>query len=230
MEINKFFEKQWKLIVGVIGGAILISSLFVFRSMQSIQKEKLAQENYFSVEKRLLDLKSKKLNPQPDKKNEKSAVVDFTQSKIDLAKLIAEHPGTIASQMAAIHLAKLLVDEKKYEEALAELKKVENKDKGLVNTLVQQQIGQLLADNNKCEEAIIVWQKILDRKEASFIHNETKIQQALCYAKQNEFKKAEEILTNLVNQPLNRETGDNSSSKEAEKYLRLIQFKKTSGT
>lgn len=235
MDLLKIFEKQWKLIIGIVVGAIFIGGIYVTVKVQAEKKEKKAQESYFAVEKNLLDLKAKK-NAQPaelDKKKTKQApiVVDFAPVKTELEKIITDFPGSVAAQMAGIHLASLLSEEKNFDLALTLLKKVENNSKGLVNTLVQQQIGQLLADQNKCQDAIGVWQKIISRSEASFIHNDVKLQQALCFAKINDLKKAEEILTNLANQNLNSQTSDNSSvSKEAEKYLRLLQFKKATGT
>lgn len=231
MEFMKFLEKQWKLVVGLFGVLTLAGALVTFLSYRSIQKEQLAQESYFAVEKKLLDLKNKKESqPTDPKKEAKKEVIDYSQVKIELEKVMSDFPGTVASQMAALHFANLLIEEKNIDVALAALQKAENNSKGLVNTLVQQQIGQLLADKDKCSEAIAVWQKIINRKEAEFIHNETKIQQALCYTKTNDLKKAEEILTNLANQSANSDMSKSASSKEAEKYLRLIQFKKASGT
>ncbi len=228
MNFSKFIEKQWKLVLSITAAIALVAVVIGFSSIRATQKEKSAQESYFVVEKNLLELKNKKTHPDTGVKTE--AVVDFSQVKKDLEKVMTDFPGSIASQMAAVHFANLLIEEKNFDLALTTLQKVQNNDKGLVNTLVQQQIGQLLADKEKCKEAIEVWQKIVDRKEAEFIHSETKIQQALCYTKLNDLKKAEEILTNLSNQSANPEIGNSTSSKEAEKYLRLIQFKKASGT
>lgn len=230
MEFGKFFEKQWKLILGLAAVAVLAGGGATLLSIRSTQKEKAAQESYFAVEKKLNDLKKPEAPVANKKEKTKPEVIDYTQVKKDLQKIMTDFPGSIASQMAALHFANILVDEKNTDAALATLQKVENKDRGLVNTLVQQQIGQLLADKQKCPEAIAVWQKIIDRREAGFIHNETKLQQALCYTKLNDFKKAEEILTNLANQSANPGMSASASSKEAEKYLRLIQFKKASGT
>lgn len=229
----EFIEKQWKLILGAAGIVILAGAVVTLVSVRSTSKEKAAQESYFAVEKKLNDLKNKKPEaPTADKKEKPKteAPADYTQIKKDLEKVTADFPGSIASQMAALHVANILVDEKNAEAALITLQKVENKDRGLVNTLIQQQIGQLLADKQKCPEAIAIWQKIIERREAGFIHGETKLQQALCYTKMNDFKKAEEILTNLANQTANPDMSNSASSKEAEKYLRLIQFKKASGT
>lgn len=227
MEFAKFFEKQWKLILGLVAVIVLSGGVVTFLSVRSTQKEKSAQESYFLVEKKLVELKNKKPDPADKSKNE---VVDYTQVKKDLEKIISDFPGSIASQMAALHYASLLVEEKNFDVALATLQKVENNDKGLVNTLVQQQIGQLMADKDKCQDAILIWEKIIQRKQAEFVHGEIKIQQALCYTKLNDLKRAEEILTNLANQVNSQQMGNSSSAKEAAKYLRLIQFKKTSGT
>lgn len=226
----KLVEKYWKLAVGIIGAAIVGGALMAFISGRGTQKEMAAQESYFAVEKKLMDLKAKQ-NPQPGPEGQvaKPESVDFAPVKKDLEKVMADHPGSIAGQMAALHYANLLVEEKNFDLALSTLQKVETKKNGLVNTLVQQQIGQLQADKGNCNEAIVSWQKILDRKEAAFIHDDLKIQQALCYSKTNDLKRAEEILTNLANKS-SADMSATPASKEAEKYLRLLMFKKASGT
>ncbi|MGZ3691345.1 MAG: tetratricopeptide repeat protein [Pseudobdellovibrio sp.] len=228
MDIGKFFETNYKAIFGVFAAFVVVGGIVTLVSNQSAAKEKKAQEAYFSVEKKFIEAK----NPQAQDAEEKKPVEkpNLAQIKQDFEKVINDFPGSVASQMAALHVAGMNTEEKNYDQALAVLQKVENKDTGLVNTLVQQQIGQLLADKDKCAEAITVWQKILDRKEAAFLHDDVKLQQALCYSKTNDTKKAEEILTNLANKTANPDMAASTASKEAEKYLRLMQFKKASGT
>jgi len=232
--MTKALEANWKILVGVFAALVIGGAAVAFTGHFTAEKEKKAQEAYFNVEKKLYELKAKQANPAtPDAKGvdaKKPEAVDFSGVKQELEKVMTDFPRSVAAQMAALHLAGLQSDEKKFDEALMTLQKVESKDKGLVNTLVQQQIGQLLADKDKCTEAIGVWQKILDRKEAAFIHSELKLQQALCYSKTNDLKKAEEILTNLAAQAPNESMGPSTTAKEAEKYLRLLQFKKASGT
>lgn len=231
MSFMQVLEGNWKVFLGVFIAFVIGGAAVAVTTNISHNKEKKAQEAYFSVEKKLNDLKAKQAAPgDAADKTKKTETVDFTQVKTELEKVIADYPQSVASQMAAVHLAGLLAEEKNYDSAIAILQKVENKDKGLVNTLIQQKIGQLLADKDKCAEAITIWQKVIDRKEATFIHSELKLQQALCYAKTNELKKAEEILTNLAAQIGDIESVNPTSLKEAEKYLRLLQFKKASGT
>lgn len=226
MSFVSVLEKQWKLILSLAAAVIIFVGALAYMSMHSVKKEKVAQESYFAVEKKLNDIRNAQMNPAAGA----AASADFTAVKAEFESIMADYPGTVAAQMAALHLANLLVQEKNFDLALAHLQKVENTDKGLVNTLVQQQIGQLQADKNQCKEAIETWEKILKRKEAEFLHGELKLQQALCYTELNDLQKAEEILTNLANQTVNPDMASSSVAKEAEKYLRLIQFKKASGT
>ncbi len=232
MKLMNIIEKQWKLILGAFLLFVVAGLGVSFLSFQKTKKEQIAQEKYFLTEKKFLELKNKK-NAPADEKTKTPAVntdAEMAQLKTEFEKVIADYPGSKAAQMSAVYESDILVTMKDKAQALAVLKKVESNDAGLVNTLVQQQIGLLLADQGQCPEAILLWQKILDRKQASFIHNEAKMQQALCYHKMNDSKKAEEILTNLANQKPDAGLETSAISKEAEKYLRLIQFKKASGT
>ena len=228
MSLLEIFEKQWKLIVAVLLSVVVAGAAITIKNVSQTEKEKRAQESYFLTEKKFFDYKNKKTAPA--EQAAQIPEVDPAQLKADFEKILNENPGTVAAQMSALHYSSLLAEEKNFEAALAVLQKNEDRSKGLVNTLLQQQIGQLLAHKNDCQTAIQTWQKIVDRKEASFLHGEVKIQQALCYTQLNDLQKAEELLTNLANQSANPEIGDSSTSKEAEKYLRLLQFRKASGT
>ncbi len=231
-------EKNWKLILGICLVLVLGGAGLAIRSTLTTSKEKKAQENFFLIEKKYTDYKAKKDNPE--KTNEKmtakaekvtpeNLAIQLESIKKELETFITNNPQSKATQMAALYFAEISRQQDSTESALAILLKVQNNDTGLVNTLVQQQIGQLLANSEKYQEAIDIWQKIINRKEAKFLHNELKIQQALCYQKLNNSSKAEELLTNIANQKTENQT-DNSSVKEAARYLRLIQVKKVTGT
>lgn len=223
MSLANVVEKQWKLILGVVVVAVVAVGAFALISANTAKKEKVAQESYFLAEKKLVDIKSRQLQGT-------QAAADYSSVKADFEKIVNEYDGSIAAQMAGLHLAHILVLENNATLALSTLEKVETGSKGLTNTLVQQQKAQLLADMGKCEEAIQSWEQVIKRKEASFLHGESKLQQALCLTKLNQLQKAEEILTQLANETVNPDFGNSSVPKEAEKYLRLIQFKKVSGT
>lgn len=228
MDYSKMLEQYWKPVAGLFIAIVVVGGIVSIASSRSKAKEEKVQESYYVIEKKLIDLKQKATAPADATK--KADPVDYTEVKKELETFANENVGTIAAQMAALHLAELQVADKNQAAALALLQKVETQDKGLVNTLVEQQIAQLLAGQDKCQDAIAVLQKIIDRKEAAFVHNEAKLQQALCHVKLGNTKQAEEILTNLSSQSSQAEYGNSPATKEAEKYLRLLQFKKTSGT
>ena len=56
---EKYIEKQWKLILSVFGGVALLGAAWALLGTQSLTKEKQAQEKYFIIEKKLLELKAK---------------------------------------------------------------------------------------------------------------------------------------------------------------------------
>lgn len=228
MDFAKVLEQYWKPVAGLFVAVVVIGGIMSITANRSKAKEEKVQESYYVIEKKLLELKQRAAAPA--NVTQKTAPVDFTDIKKELETFANENVGTVAAQMAALHLAELQVADKNQAAALALLQKVETQDKGLVNTLVEQQIAQLLAGQDKCQEAITVLQKIIDRKDASFVHSDAKLQQALCHVKLGNTKQAEDILTNLSSQSSQAEFGNSPATKEAEKYLRLLQFKKTSGT
>ncbi len=231
MSVMSVIEKQWKLIIGLFIAVMVVGGVISALAVQKTNKEHKAQENYFMAEKKYLEIKNKKANPETAAKEKTpDTPADYMTVKTDFDKIIQDYPKSTAAQMSALYLTDILLNEKNTDQALATLQKVESKDDGLVNTLVQQQIGRLQADKDKCQDAVDTWQKIVKRKEASFLHNEVKIQQALCYQKMNDNKKAEELLTNIANQKTDKANEPSTINKDAEKYLRLIQYKKVSGT
>lgn len=231
MDFMLILEKYWKLIAGAFVALVIVGITAGVLSIQGAKKEQQAQASYFLAEKKYFELKTKAATPPAEAATKKiEAPADYSGVQQDFEKVIADFPKSKAAQMSAVYLSDIYMTEKKKDLALSTLQKVENKENGLINTLVQQQIGILLADQDKCTEALAVWQKIIDRKQAQFLHSNARLQQAFCYQKMNDSKKAEEILTNLANQKLDANLEAASSSKEAEKYLRLIQFKKASGT
>ena len=216
-----FVEKNWKLLSIGFAAIIITGFVFVLMTVQSERKEKTAQENFASFQNQF-----NKMKEQQGSKDTKT-VVDTVKLQNDLSDFIAKNPNTVAAQMAGILLSDILISDKNTTEALNVLKKVQSNSSVLSNTLVFKTMGQILADTDKCQEAIEVWDKILANKKAEFTFADIQIKQALCYQKLNNTLKAEEILNKVKN---NKTEGQEQSSLEAEKVLRLIKFNKASGT
>ncbi len=220
-----FIEKNWKTLSFVCAGLIVLGLAISLVSGQAERKEKSAQESFAVINEKITKMKEQQSvkNTTADSK----VTTDIPAFKKDLEDFISKNQSTVASQMAGISLADILMSEKNSTEALNVLKKVETNSSNLSNTLVLKTMGQVLADGDQCKEAIAVWDKILANKKAEFAFGDVQIKQALCYQKLNDSKKAEELLTKIKN---NKIEGQEQSSLEAEKVLRLIQFNKAQGT
>jgi predicted negative regulator of RcsB-dependent stress response len=216
-----FIEKNWKTLSFVSAGLIILGLIAALVSGLAESKEKKAQENFASLQTQLNQFKE-----QQSAKDSK-VTFDTLKLKKDLEDFISKNPATVASQMAGLSLSDILVSEKNTTEALNVLKKVESNESVLSNILVLKKQAQLLADNDQCKDAITAWDKVLSNKKADYTFSDIQIKQALCYQKLNDTKKAEELLTKVKN---NKTEGQEQSSLEAEKVLRLIQFNKTQGS
>ncbi len=242
----EFLEKNGKLIAGAFFALIAIGLIATFISNSSKKNEIETQEKFSMIELDYTKYKeemTKSIAPQTpsnplakaDKKADGKDSFDAAAKaekmraplSANLSKFISENKKSVATEMAALYLSEILLDEKKNVEALEVLKKVDSQSNDLTSVLVQKKLGSLLADNNQCEEALKVWDKLLKLSTAKFAHSEVKIMQSLCYQKMNDLKKAEEILISVKN---DKTEGSAENSQHAERILRLIQFKKASGT
>ncbi|MBC7456776.1 MAG: hypothetical protein H7235_00760 [Bdellovibrionaceae bacterium] len=244
----EFLEKNGKLIIGAFGLLIVVGLITVFASTNSKKNEEKTQEKLAVIELDYTKYKeevAKSMAPASpikddkksleDKKNKVKTMADAGLNSvqlrgklmISLTQFIADNKKSVATEMAALYLSEVLIDQNKNTEALEVLKKTESSSNDLTSVLVQKKIGSLLADNNQCEEALKVWDKLLKSSSAKFAHSEVKIMQSLCYQKMNDLKKAEEILVSVKN---DKTEGSADYAQHAERILRLIQFKKASGT
>ncbi len=243
----EFLEKNGKLVASVFFGFIVIGLVWAFVSNSSKHNEEQTQDKLAKIEldytKYKEDLVKSKTAPTSkddkktavDKKNEEKTLAEATENvaklriqlTASLNQFISENKKSIATEMASLYLSEILLDEKKNVEALDVLKKTTSDSNNLTSILIQKKIGALLADNNQCDEALKVWDKLLKSSSAKFAHSEVKIMQSLCYQKMNDLKKAEEILISVKN---DKTEGSAEYVQHAERILRLIQFKKASGT
>ena len=244
----EFLEKNGKIIIAAFFVLIAVGLVTVFVSNNSKQNEQKAQEKLAAIELDFTKYKeqlAKTIQPANSIKDDKKTVVEKKNQEKDLAEaqalvlklrdqlttslnqFISENKKSVATEMASLYLSEILVDQNKNTEALLVLKKMESSSNALTSVLIQKKIGSLLADNNQCAEALKTWDNLLKSSSAKFAHSEVKIMQSLCYSKMNDLKKAEEILNSVKN---DKSEGVAEYAQQAEKILRLIQFKKASGT
>lgn len=227
----EFLEKNVKGLLALSAVVIVGGLIATFVAQKSVSQEKQVQEKFFALDAKLKKYKEEKFKSANPAENNKSDQVNITvnvdQLKTELEQFINENTGTVASQMAALELSELLGSEKKEAEALALLQKAESNSDLLTNVMVRMKIAQFLADQDKCSEALVVWDKILKSKSTIYLHAEVKLNQALCYKKMNDLVKAEEILNQVRN---DKSEQNGQAVSEADRILRLIQFNKSFGT
>ena len=227
-------------IVGGIG-------LSIFGAM-SEKKESGAQEAYAQYEKTYLDKKrgfeeaerqTLKPNPATDPKAPAKVKAtgdmdkDYSAEVAGFNKVLEEHPSTKAAQMSALTLSEIFLAYKKPDDALQALQKVEKKSQGkdLISYVVLTQFGNVLSEKNDCPAAVGQWDKVIARKEATFLHDTLRLKSAFCYEKMNDLAKAEELYKKIsanAQAPADPTTGMGEAGlgKEADKYLRLLKLKK----
>ena len=227
----EFIEKYGKQLFAGIGAFIVVGFIATLLMQNSVKKEKESQEKYFTIEakvKKYTEEKFKKSQTDQIKNQEKvNITVDVNTLKSELESFISQNIGTVAAQFAGLELAQIYSDENKSTEALSILQKVETQSDLLSNSLVKMKIAQVLVDLDKCSDAVATWSKIISTSHFSYLHAEAKLNQALCYKKLNDLKKAEDIL-NQVKNDKSDESADFSN--EADRILKLIQFNKSFGT
>ena len=227
LDLHLIFEKNLKTIAISFAALIVLGLGVSLISGQSERQERSAQEAFSPLQIKFSQWKEQNQTSDKSQKDGVKNVVNLVELKKEIDGFISKYPATVASQMAGLSLSEIYVTENNFVEAMNILKKVETKSSVLSNTLVLKKMGQLLADSEQCKEAILVWDKVLANKKAEFTFSDLKIKQALCYQKLNDMKKAEDLLTQVKN---NKTEGQEQSSIEAEKVLRLIQFNKAQGS
>ena len=234
--------KNSKIVLGGIASFIVFGLAIVLISYLDSQKELAQQEKYFLLEKKYTDTKrnfeeaARVASVKATDKNSKEES-KFTAATGDLTKdygtlvpefesFIENAHGTKAAQMAALHLSNLYQSYGKNNEATALLEKITHdlENGEVLKALILLQKGSVLANQDKCQDALTAWEKVTKDKGLSYAHDEAKLRSGLCYEKLNDLAKAETIYTELAKKENNNDV-DLVAVKEAQKYLRLLKVK-----
>lgn len=208
------------------------------------KKEERAQELFSQFEKSYLDKKrgfeeadreasrpnlTKEVKATPKIKASGDLEKDYGAELVGFKKIMDDHAKTKAAQMAALNLSEIYLKYKKTDEAYLALQKVEPQSQGrdLISNIVLAQYGDILSEKGDCKLAIAQWNKVLAKKEVQFLHDTLRLKSGFCYEKMNEISKAEELYRKVSQSPQDPQSGEAGLAKDAEKYLRLLNLKKT---
>lgn len=226
-----------RLVLGVIAIAVLVGAGMAVARYKASQAQLSYQEKFSVIERQLLDKKQsfeEARRAQENKTETKSALPSGDLSKDygtlvgEMEALIQQAPWSVAASMAALHVAELKVEYKMPDQALAVLELVnpKNEMRGLPATLIVSMKAGLLADKGDCKTAVGLWEKISRSAQAAFLKNDAKLRMGLCYESMNEIAKAEQLYGEVAAQDDKNPGAGGESSREAERYLRLLKLKK----
>lgn len=236
-ELKKGFEwttSHTSIVIGVVIAFVVIGGGYSLWRVMSVRSEKELQTKYFELESQVGKKKEafeaakapkNPLQPKEDKKPTPApATGDLAKDYGDLPKQLLDfaekNPKSKAGAMAVLTASGILAEYKKPEEAIPTLKKVQTS--GILSGLVSMQLATLLANTGKCDEASPVFEKIVAGSETSFLKLEAKLKLAICAEQSGNLVKAEQGFLQVVD-----EGKGNSYARSAQKYMRLLQFKKT---
>lgn len=242
-----------QLLLGAVAAFLIIGGGITAVGYFNQKSELKAQEDFFTIDKKYSEKKRKfeeALRAQAQKaaapvasaKDKKASPVqilpegitasgdlqkDYENLPAELEAVVKQHAGRSAATMSALRLAELYTDYKQSDKAVEVLSQVTTHGpKDLLSGLAINLKATLLADSEKCTEALTEWDKVLQVKSLSFLHGEAKLKSALCYEKMNNTEKAMAIYSELSAQTPDASIVDAETVKEAGQYLRLLKIKK----
>lgn len=248
-----------KVVAGLLGLMGLVSIGILIKNKISEGHEIDVQGQYYAIEKTYLKKKEAFAKGESDAKagdkkakEAKDAKVEQTEDGVTpqlasgdilkdygtelegFKKLVQAEPKTKAAAMAVLEMSDLYLKYKNPQEAtqvLAQAKEQQKPDH-LLGALVYHSYAQLLADQNRCADAIPVWDALLGKGGLKFMVEPAQYGQAVCYATMGQFEKAELLLKGLVAEkktsgaPGEAPAPNSAIQGAAKKYLRFINFKK----
>lgn len=236
-----FIEKYGK-VLGTIATIAVVAALG-YQAYTYLQagKEKKAQEAFYVVEAKYNKAKEgfdrAKMNallPDLAKKTEGEAAPiaatgdlekDFGTLPNDLQNVINAHKGTKASAQAGILLAQIYLDYKQPEKAIEAIKGPAGalSQNQMMGGLSHMMLGNALAQKGDCNEAISMWQKVLQAQSVSYLHPDASLRSGICYENLQQNDKAIEQYRRT-----SQDFADSIAGQTAKTLLRALELKQRS--
>ncbi len=260
LSLGKFAEwvsKNVTLVVGLIIGLVILGGAISVVDYFKTKKENDLQGEMARFERQYTDKKTKfkeatqaaAVKAPAPKKGEKKAAKEVPPAPVaakasgDLDKdygpevsgfqeLVTKSPTSKAGQMSAIYLAEIYSEYRQPEKAIETLNKAvpQNDPSDVLSALALNLKAGLLTDQGQCPQAVDIWQKIINQKKLTYMHDESKLRSAVCYEKMDQLAKAEQYYLELSKDTAAKEdSADKAVSEDAKKYLRLLKLRTGGG-
>ena len=136
-----------------------------------------------------------------------------------LENKILSYNGSKAATTAALELGGIYVDYEKHDLVKNLMQKL-NASKGVLSSLVNQQLATALFELKDYKAAIAKFDSIISSKSQSFLHADSLIKKGLAHQQLGELDKAKAALQQVTEEYAGKSVADTAS-----KYLRVLNFK-----
>lgn len=214
---NSIRDNIQKLVILFIIVVVCSIGYFLYKDHERSNARDIAQEFYIvdqeikDKEKELRDLISQaneklKANKKNSKENKKSyertskTLDKHFRALIDQYKsLLLKHRDSGVFYQASLNFALFLQSYSEWDEAEGVLRNaVSVGNGGFLESLIIYNWGKVLANQNKCDEAVLAFQKLLDDESSQFLHPSSLLNQALCHLKEQNWLVLKKVANALV--------------------------------
>jgi predicted negative regulator of RcsB-dependent stress response len=243
--VNEKLQPNKKIIMAAVAALVLAGIAWATWDLYGSRREAQAQEALF-IATHQVDKKEQELTPanKPDPKDAKNsknvkpkvdaadkATLDAKPKNFDtdygvpaksLQSVIESYPGTRASWLAALDLARLHQQYGDVDQSLQALQQpkleVGNKAGDLISATIQLRMGDLLQIKGQCDQAVTKWNLITAANGFVPLQPEALLRTGLCYETLKNFDGARNTY-----EKLSKDAPDSRAGREGKKFLKLLQ-------
>jgi len=234
LEGAHWLEDNAKLVFAIITVAILAGLVYSVWTVIEKHQEKAAQEAYYSAEapfakKRDAFEKTKFKAFMPPDQNDKTPgevatgdlAKDYAIVLPPMEKVAKDYAGTAGGSQAAILVAQTYLEYKNPDKAIefAQIPATKLSKNNTLAVLGKMLWGSALSAKGDCQQALTVWQQILDTKSADYLANDVNLRMGTCLEKMGQSDRAAEAYRNAS------KGADSPASQSAKALLRDLELK-----
>lgn len=212
-----------KLVAGFLAFSVVVVAIWAVSAYQDRALNQAA--NTAGLVNRKIDLLEKAMLKVEDKttadfKTKKNAEIGKINASV--LDLIAKHSDRSVTDFTAVKWASFLVKEEQKGKALELLNQTKPSSARELSASLLMLKASLLAEDNKVDEAVKIFDEILADAKWSLFHSEALIQKGALLSSQGKLDAAMESFEKAKDKGK-----DSGFSKDASKYLRLLKVKKS---
>lgn len=243
--VGKWFLQNKTPILGAVVLAIVAGVGYLTVDFYNKYKEARAAEAIFVVEAKIRDVEkviSERVSKEEDAEKEKLkdkkapskppkdplADIDFDKEfgsqAENLKQVILQHANTQVGIVAASGLAGLYSQFKQHQKAVELLSEMSKHlaEGGLTYGIIKTQLGTELTYLEKWDEALALFQDVLDHKPTDYLFGTVLVKMGVIYEQKNELSRAKDVYMRA-----STEFADSEAGKTARSYLRLLEYKES---